>query len=118
MRISREWSRACTRADPPCIKLVVVPPLRPWPASPPLLLSKPPCTPRLPQDLTFRHYTLKLKIASDTYNDEQKVRVTVTRAEPPNFVQESKVRPGWGGRACSCQREGVGWVVAHAGCTG
>lgn len=42
------------------------------------------------QDLTFRHYTLKLKIASDTYNDEQKVRVTVTRAEPPNFVQESK----------------------------
>lgn len=90
--------------------------LRPLPASP-SLLSYRPCAPGLPQDLTFRHYTLKLKIASDTYNDEQKVRVTVTRAEPPNFVQESKVRPGWGGRACRCQRERCwagGWRVPGA----
>ncbi len=76
--------------------------------------------PACPQDLTFRHYTLKLKVASDTYNDEQKVRVTVVRAEPPNFVQESKVSltnwTGWAGSGrrwwrcwAACLRHGATW---------
>lgn len=49
------------------------------------------------QDLTFRHYVMKLKLASDMYNDEQKVRSTVVAVQAPNFVSESKVSEAGGG---------------------
>lgn len=91
--------------------------------------GKGPCShlhhpPTRPQDLTFRHYSLKLKVVSEMYNDEQKLKVNVVRADPPNFVQESKVRlrGGWlgglqagrglGWRAEPCVR--AGWRVGAA----
>lgn len=51
------------------------------------------------QDLTFRHYIMKLKVTQETYNDEQKLRTSVVSVAPPNFAQESKVRAAYLTRA-------------------
>lgn len=43
------------------------------------------------QDLTFRHYLVKLKVTNETYQDEQKLRTSVVSVTPPNYAQEGKV---------------------------
>lgn len=35
-------------------------------------------------------FVFKLKAAEDTYNDEMRVRLTITRADPVDFAKESK----------------------------
>ncbi len=56
------------------------------------------------QDLTFRHYLVKLKVTNETYQDEQKLRTSVVSVTPPNYAQEGKV----GGCACVGGRAGGG----------
>ena len=41
---------------------------------------------------------MRLKVSSETYQDEQKIRTGIQSVAAPNFVQESKVRSRW----CDC----------------
>jgi hypothetical protein len=60
---------------------------------------------------------MKLKVASETYQDEAKLRISAVTVAPPNFVAEGKVRCG--GRAGDWQRGGKGQPAGQpllAGC--
>jgi hypothetical protein len=49
------------------------------------------------QAAMFRPLVLKLKVSEDTWNDEQRLRVSVVRVEPTDLVKESRVSGGGGG---------------------
>jgi hypothetical protein len=63
------------------------------------------------QDLTFRHYIMRLKVSSETYQDEQKIRTGIQSVAAPNFVQESKVRCAAAGQGRAGQQELTALVV-------
>lgn len=42
----------------------------------------------------FRPLVLKLKVAEDTWQDEQRVRISLVRMEPTDLVRESRVSAG------------------------
>ena len=63
--------------------------------APPLRIPPHPPThapaPRPPQDVNFRHFVAKLKVHSEMYQDEQKLRTTVVSLQAPAFAAESRV---------------------------
>lgn len=65
--------------------------VRLWPAQisqSPIPLHPPPCQ---CQDACLNRMLFKLKIAEESYNDEKRVKVSVFKMEPMDYVKECQV---------------------------
>lgn len=67
------------------------------------------------QKLTFTKYLFKLKVKEETYNDEQRIKATVVKADPIDWVSESKIMIDWIGKLT--RGEPVHGPVASTGIT-